>query len=144
MADTHVISALLQKRAELDGELRQMTKRIVQLKSDLEAVDAAIRVFDPSREPHKIKPITRRTKPKVFRHGQCSRAILNLLRDAPAPMTPREIMETLASEYHLDLTRQEDKTALLVKIRNTLPRYAGETLNREFRDGIAVWSVKQG
>jgi hypothetical protein len=51
-----VISALCANRVELDGELRQAEKRTVQLRADLESIDGALRVFDPSLAPHVIRP----------------------------------------------------------------------------------------
>jgi hypothetical protein len=54
-ADPIIISTLTKKRAEIDGELRQAAKRIAELRADRDAIDVAIRVFDPSRVPHKIK-----------------------------------------------------------------------------------------
>src|ERR1700724_3890733 len=60
MADPHVISALREKRAELSGELIAAEKRILQLRDDIASLDRTIRVFDPTSEPHKIRPILRR------------------------------------------------------------------------------------
>jgi len=82
MADPHVISALRGKRAELSGELIAAEKRIVQLRADIENLDGAIRVFDPTAAPDKIRPILRRKKPTLIPRGQCSRAVLDTLRDA--------------------------------------------------------------
>ena len=82
-----VLSALMKKRAEIDGDLRQAAKRIAELRADRDTIDAAIRVFDPTRLPHKIKPHLRRPKPKLFRHGGCSRAIMGMLRTAPGAIT---------------------------------------------------------
>src|SRR4051794_31422721 len=48
MADPHVISALRSKRAELSGELIAAEARIVQLRADINSLDGAIRVFDPT------------------------------------------------------------------------------------------------
>jgi hypothetical protein len=87
MAEPHVISALRSKRAELDGELRQTEKRVIQLRADLEASDGAIRVFDPSLAPQTIPPKIKRKPPAHFRHGQFSRTVLDTLRRASAPMT---------------------------------------------------------
>ena len=91
MADPHVISALREKRAELSGELIAAEKRIVQLRADISSLDGAIRVFDPTAEPDKIRPILRRKKPTLIPRGQCSRAVLDMLRHADSPMTAREI-----------------------------------------------------
>jgi len=98
MADPHVISALRSKRAELSGELIDAEQRIVQLRSDIASLDGAIRVFDPSAAPDKIRPILRRKKPTLIPRGRCSRAVLDTLRDANAALTVREIAAQLAVE----------------------------------------------
>src|ERR1700730_128099 len=102
MADPHVISALRSKRAELSGELIAAEKRCLELRADIGSLDGAIRVFDPTLEPDKIRPILRRKKPTLIPRGQCSRAILEMLRAADAPMTAREIAAQLAARYQMD------------------------------------------
>jgi hypothetical protein len=73
MADPHVITALRSKRAELSGELIAAKKRILQLRADISSLGGAIRVFDPTAEPHTIRPILRRKKPTLIPRGQCGR-----------------------------------------------------------------------
>lgn len=91
MGEPHVISALRDKRAELSGELIQTEKRLIQIRADLQSLDGAIRVFDPSLVPTAIRPRIKRKPPTVFRYGQFSRTILTLLRQNSGPMTVREI-----------------------------------------------------
>jgi hypothetical protein len=141
MADPLVISALMKKRAELDGDVRQAEKRIADLRADLETIDAAIRIFDASRIPHKIKPKLRRPKPLMFRHGECSRAVMGILRVEAEPMTVRAITDRLVAEYHLEVAQPADMAALVHKVRNAVLRHSGKTLVREERGGTAVWRV---
>ena len=131
----------MKKRAEIDGDLRQTAKRLADLRTDRDTLDAAIRVFDPSRVPHKIKPHLRRPKPRLFRHGECSRAIMGMLRTAGEPMTVRQIADKLVDDYHLDLAQPGDREALTAKIRGMLSRHAGDTLTRGQRGADVVWSV---
>jgi len=82
MADPHVYFRTKAKRAELSGELISVEKRILQLREDISSLDRTIRVFDPTAELHTIRPILRRKKPTLIPRGQCSRAILDMLRHA--------------------------------------------------------------
>jgi hypothetical protein len=143
MADPLVISALIKKRAEIDGDLRQAAKHLADLRANRDTIDAAIRVFDDSRLPHQIKPKLRRPKPKLFRHGECSRAIMNVLRVATEPMTVRGIADWLATEYHLDTIAPADRDALVNKVRYTLTRHSGKTLDRLEQGGAVLWKVEQ-
>jgi hypothetical protein len=143
MADPLVISALMKKRAEIDGDLRQTAKRLADLRADRDKIDAAIRVFDPSRVPHQIKPHLRRPKPRLFRHGECSRAILGMLRTASEPMTVRQIADKLVDDYHLDVAQPGDREALTARVRGVLSRYAGKSLVRGQPGADVVWSVRE-
>jgi hypothetical protein len=135
MADPHVISALRAKRAELSGELIAAERRILQLRDDISSLDRTIRVFDPAAEPHTIRPVLRRKKPTLIPRGQCSRAILDMLRQADDPMTAREIATQLAARYQM-----EASNALVAKVRNTLARQKG--LASEPRGDAKAWRVE--
>jgi hypothetical protein len=139
MADPHVISALRSKRAELSGELIAAEKRIVQLRADIASLDGAIRVFDPTAAPDKIRPILRRKKPTLIPRGQCSRAVLDTLRDANTALTVREIAAQLAARYQLDASDRDAMKALVAKVRNTLARQKG--LVSEMRGDTKAWRV---
>ena len=125
MADPHVISALKAKRAELSGELISVEKRILQLREDISSLDRTIRVFDPTAELHTIRPILRRKKPTLIPRGQCSRAILDMLRHADDPLTAREIASQLAARYQMDASNTDAMKPLIAKVRNTLSRQNG-------------------
>jgi hypothetical protein len=135
MADPHVITTLKAKRAELSGELIAAEKRIVELRADISSLDRTIRVFDPTSEPHTIRPILRRKKPTLIPRGQCSRAVLDMLRSADGPMTAREIATQLAARYQMDTSN-----ALVAKVRNTLARQKG--LASETRGDAKAWRVE--
>jgi hypothetical protein len=133
----------MKKRAEIDGDLRQTAKRLADLRADRDTIDAAIRVFDPSRVPHQIKPHLRRPKPRLFRHGECSRAIMGMLRTAAGGMTVRQIADKLADDYHVDVAQPGDRDALTTRVRGVLSRHAGKALVREQRGADVVWGVRQ-
>jgi hypothetical protein len=143
MADPIVISSLSKKRAEIDGTIRASEKRIAQLRIDLGVIDAAIRIFDPSRLPSKIKPIQKRAKPTLFRHGECARAVLDVLRTAEEPLTVRAIAERMASEYHLDLKEPDELGKLINRVRNALLRRKGNNLVREQGEQGVTWRVAE-
>ena len=142
MADPHIISALREKRAELTGELIAAEKRILQLRDDISSLDRTIRVFDPTAEPHTIRPVLRRKKSTPIPRGQCSRAVLDMLRHANNPMTAREIAAQLAARYQMDASNMDAMNALVAKVRNALARQKG--LASEFRGDTKAWMVADG
>ena len=84
MTQPYVIVAFREKRAELSGEIQQAEKRIAALRADLEAIDGAIRVFDPSMVPHATRPKVKRQVPYQLKDGHLRRALLDVLRWAEA------------------------------------------------------------
>ncbi|MGA8611097.1 MAG: hypothetical protein WB760_05175 [Xanthobacteraceae bacterium] len=137
MGDTYVISGLRRKRAELSGELIAAEKRVMQLRSGIDSLDGAIRLFDPAAEPHKIRPVLRREKSGLIPRGQCSRAVLDMLRRADGPMAAREIADQLAVDYRMDASNAGAMNALVAKVRNTLARQKG--LVSERRGDRKAW-----
>ena len=136
MTETHVISALRAKRAELSGELLQAERRIVQIRDSLTALDATIRVFDPTLVPTAIRPRIKRKPPTAFRHGEFSLIVRDVLRRAGTPMSVREIAQQIVTERGLDAS---GVAALVIKVRATVWR-SGKGLVAEKRpDGTAVW-----
>ena len=47
MADPHVVTALIAKRAEIDGEIERTEKRLRGLRDALEHIDETLRLFAP-------------------------------------------------------------------------------------------------
>jgi hypothetical protein len=140
MGDTFVISGLRKKRAELSGELIAAEKRVLQLRTDLDCIDGAIRLFDPAAEPRKIRPVRTRSVFGPIPRGQCSRAILDMLRRADQPMTARDIAAQLAGDYGIDASAPGSMKGLVAKVRNTLLHQKG--LASELREGAKAWRVR--
>jgi hypothetical protein len=138
MADPLVISALMKRRAEIDGELRQ-----VEMRADRNVIDATIGMFDATRVPHTIRPRVRRPKPVMFKHGECSRAVLGILRVASCPLNAKEIAERLVVEYHLDIREPHQHGALLHSVRNAVLRHSGKKVARSEQGGTAFWRIKE-
>ena len=55
MAEPHVLSGLIAKRAEIAGQIEHTQDTLRQLVIDLDHIDAAIHIFDPSIELEEIK-----------------------------------------------------------------------------------------
>jgi hypothetical protein len=56
MADPHVLTGLIAKRAEIAGQIEHTQDKLRQLVIDLGHVDAAIHIFDPSIELEELLP----------------------------------------------------------------------------------------
>lgn len=92
MAEPHVVSALIDKYRRVAGELASLGRVAQALRSDLAHLEAAIRIFKSDCDPSELPPILPRRPNVVFGHGELARMAYDILRDAPDPMTSREIV----------------------------------------------------
>ena len=87
MSQSHCLSALITKRAELAGELHELEARGDRLRASIAALDGAIRVFDPRYPAEIIPPKRPPTGKELFRHAELTKLVLDILRTAAEPMT---------------------------------------------------------
>jgi hypothetical protein len=122
MSEPLVIHALRAKRAELSGEAREVEKRLALLTRQLEHLDNALCIFDPSAKPETIKPRTKRKQSSRFGPGEMTRAVWTVLRKSDAPMTVREIAERMAEATGLDIATTKAANQVVANVRAALAR----------------------
>ncbi|GAB4151105.1 MAG: hypothetical protein Tsb0016_23130 [Sphingomonadales bacterium] len=94
MAETHVISALVDKRARLLGEIENRRFQIIRLEIELGHLDAAIKMFKPGYDVASILPKCSFGKnPAGVPKGAGGRYALSVLRETNRPLTAGEIAE---------------------------------------------------
>ena len=81
MAEPHVLTGLIAKRAEIAGQVEHTQDKLRQLVIDLDHIDASIQVFDPSIELEEIKARPVPPKHHAFR-GEVSRIVTTTLKNA--------------------------------------------------------------
>lgn len=92
MAETHVLSALIDKRARIDGEIRNRRFQIMSLEVERAHVDATIKMFRPGYDLESILPKRSFGKnPAGVPKGTGSRHALSVLRECGSPLTANEI-----------------------------------------------------
>ena len=89
MAETHVLSSLRSKYAELMGQLRLLERDAERLRVDLSHVECAMRLFSPDCEMPTAKRPRKANRWSVG--GSGTRMALAVLRDADRPLTAHEI-----------------------------------------------------
>lgn len=98
MADPHVITALIKKFADLQGQIKAHEQEGERIKLDLTTIEAAIRVFRADADLSLVAPKMPRNRNPWFRKGHCARAAIEVLKNAQAPMSAREIALHLLKE----------------------------------------------
>lgn len=85
----HAISGLLGKRADLYNELIRLRARIAEIGNDMATVDKTLRILGFEDDLDDLMP--ERSGPSLLPHGQLSRSISDILREATEPLTSRQI-----------------------------------------------------
>src|ERR1700733_1556822 len=94
MTDTHVVSALKEKRMHVAGQIESLQGQLRQATIDLDHVEAALRLFNPevglaALSPRKVGPVLYDTK------GDTGRVILETLRTAMRPLSTAQVCDAV-------------------------------------------------
>lgn len=128
------LSGLLRKRADLAGEVETARVAWEIASVSLEAIDAAIRVFNPSLRPSDL-PDSRPAPPFTGGSSEIQRVLLDALRRSGKPMRTLEAAAIIMAARGID---SRDRVAATV-----IRKRCGETLGRLRLQGI-VTGVKYG
>ena len=141
MTDTHVLSALRSKRAELAGQIDALQDQLRQAMIDVDHVDSTLRLFDPDIDLDEIRP-----KPLPPRHhafkGQVTRSILAMLRSDGA-MDAKTITIRLMAERELNVNDKVLCKTMQKRIGAALRNLRERTLVQSWSGsgGLLVWSL---
>ena len=99
MAETHVVSALRAKRAEIAGHIHDLEKKLSRYRASLASIDSTIRVFSPELDPDAIPPKRTYRRTRYFAKGELSRRVITALRQADGkPMTTAAITTAIVTD----------------------------------------------
>ena len=140
MAERHVIGALRNKRAELAGTPRQLEQQLMQQRANLAHLDAAMRLFDPNIRPRDIRPRQPRARNAWFRPKECLRLIYDELREAPQPVTTRELAERIMHVKAIPADDDHRRELVQKTLLGSLNR-AKETIARVNTAGVVSWRL---
>ncbi len=101
MAEPHVVSALIRKRAEIAGQIEHTQTALRQLIIDLDNLDATIRLFKPDIDLEEIRPKPLPPRHAAFR-GEIARIVFAALRQSPGPLTAQQIAQHVMAERGLN------------------------------------------
>src|ERR1700712_1034109 len=127
MTDTHVVSALKERRIKLATEIEGLQASLRSRVIDLDHVEATLKQFDPDTDFAKLGP---RRVPQVLTdiHGDTGRVILDTLRTATAPVSTAKVCEAVMKARGLDT---DDKGLCRLMMKRTVAN-------------LKHWSKKRG
>jgi len=143
MAETHVLSALTKKRAEMSGEIKHYEKLLKQSKLSLQSIDQTIHLFDENYDLRTIKA-KRVHKERYLKTGEAKVLILDMLRTATEPLSTNVIGKKIAFNRGLDNEDSFDVNRFQKIIFASLGRCESNGLiERVGKDGLAIlWQIK--
>lgn len=143
MAETHVVSALVDKYAELSGLILDYQKKIDQMRLAIGHLDASIRLFAPEYNLNSIRcKVPKRPRNQHFKGGEFGRMALDVLRESGGSLSSRQISEIMIQRKSLEPT-----TEMIEQFqRNVLPcltrlEKAGTLVPGEKAGNARTWQV---
>ena len=91
MAQSHVLSALIEKHAEIAGILKVLDKRVAQYRADLMHIEATMKLLDTNFDPSTIEPKRPFRRTRYFKRNELSNLCLSILRRANGASSTQEI-----------------------------------------------------
>ena len=143
MAETHVISALTKKRAEVLGEIKHYEKLLKTYKINLQSIDQTIHIFDESYDLRTIRA-KRVSSERYFKSGEAKIMILDILRRATEPINTTNISKMIASEKGIDYDEGFSLERFSKIVLASLTRCETSNLiERIGKDGLSIlWQIK--
>jgi hypothetical protein len=145
MTNSHVISALRLKRAEISGHIHDLEKRIARQRASLANLDATIKLFSPGTDPDAIPPkrVYRRTR--YFARNELSRLTQDALRTASGALTAAEIAATVMQAKSMPADDAAFKEIVAARALTVLRRLAKRgTAVKSGASRNAQWALAPG
>ncbi|WP_156415195.1 hypothetical protein [Sphingobium baderi] len=117
----------------MTGEIALCHARLQQLSTDLEHLDATLRLFAPDFVQESVLPKVFVPPKSWSKRGEMSRAVLSILRVAKGPLSTREIAAMIVDQRGL-----ENDAGIL----NIMTRRVGHVLRDKRQNGL-VRSVEE-
>lgn len=141
MPETHVIHALVEKRARLMGEVNNRRFQILRIECEIRHVDAVIKMFRPGYDLEKILPkVTNKKNPAGTPRGAGSRHAFTVLREAGVPLETREIALRVLGKLHKPVT-DEAIDLLSATIQSTFSRRKDGAVAFDMRTHPGTWRL---
>lgn len=111
MTRPNTVAGLIEKHREIAGQIDVTRNRLNALVFDLEAIEHAIRLFDPQAQLGRAKPLP---SPHAAFKGEMRRDVLAALRAAQGPLTSLDIARQVITRRKLG---EDPKTVTMMRKR---------------------------
>ena len=144
MAESHVISGLVAKRAEVAGQITSYQSEIQRLQSALSYLDGAIKLFAPEFDLRTVKSKRTNARNQYFGHGEAQRMTLDVLREVGEPMCSREIANALIQRKHIESTAaivERIQKNILAVLHRLMANNIIKVIDAQGEPGVMQWEI---
>jgi hypothetical protein len=137
----HTISGLLTKRADLFGEAERIRDRLAEIKNDAGAIDRVLGTLGYTGNLDAEMP--RQKRDVIFGRGELTRGAVDELRNAPGPITSRQVAEAILSLSGRDARDRKLMAEHTMRVSKALRmlKEAGRVRSAKDENGNTVWSL---
>jgi len=147
MAETHVLTALLDKRGEMLGLVEHHQTQIQKLSIALDQIDATILMFDPDYDFKKAKSKAIRHINPWFRQGEVPRLLLEMLGKSEEPISTTQLTDSLIRLKGIQVAGLKERDRLCKLVFGALRRmevglqvkYVGKIKGPS--GGVMLWTL---
>jgi hypothetical protein len=135
------LCALRRLHAEIGGKIIDNRKNAKRLREDKRHVAAVIRMFSPEYD---VKAIAARRTYKAnpwFRRGTLFRSALDIMRNAPEPLTVREIVDRMLAAKGIANARIDQVRGLQSAVLASLRHREGKSIQVVNEGSPARWRL---
>ncbi len=122
------VFALIKLHAELGGRIKQNAKEATKLRADMLHVEAVLKLLEPGFNAKSIAARRKNNPNPLFRRGTIFRAVLDVLRAAPEPMTAEEIGAALFRSKGIEKPSRKDAERMYGAVNASLQNHLGKTV----------------
>ncbi len=120
MAERYAITALKAKRAELAGELDELERERIALKSKLVHIDQTLKLMGFNGNPAEIP--RKRSYRREFKRGELQRMVFEIINTASVPPTNAEIAAEVIRRNGWDIHDEDLRSSMTGKVKTVRRR----------------------
>ena len=140
MAESHVISALAAKHAELQGRIKSYQEAIKKARDKISTISKSIKIFDPNYDLRKIA--LKKTRERYFKHKELTKLVIEYIKSndnvdinelteyvMKAKALPQELHKSIYGGIYTVLENLARQDVIESCIANHAKRYRIKVLN---------------
>jgi hypothetical protein len=136
----YALAALKRQRAEMAGKIVELKKKLEWAENQLVHLDGTLKLLDPTSEPSQL-PTARPKRMKLFKQGELSGTLIDVLRKAEGPLLTDELATSVLRKLGYE---DEARPAMTPRIRSSLLYLCGkDRVTRLHRGRKAMWKLDE-